>query len=139
MYGLKNAVALLSGLLLLFQSVAGAAILAHLQDQIIPRFCTPISPSGFPLKDDCAAALAKIAPIKPRICTEQFQTEFDLVTVGTCRIRTFSYTSGKAHCLDGGLIITAGNAILAGCTFENYTGGQYEWLLNSDGVRFVKA
>lgn len=54
-------------------------------------------------------------------------------------IHTFSYTSGKAHCLDGNLIIKGGKEILAGCTYKEYTGGQYEWSANSEGVSFIRA
>jgi len=116
--------------------VAGAAI----QGRQVPTgtlTCTPISPLGFPLKADCVAALAKVKPVKPEICLTVFKTESDYVTVGTCTVHTYSY-HGKAHCLDGKLIIKGGKEILKRCTFENYTGGQYEWETATEGGEGVK-
>ncbi|RPB26737.1 hypothetical protein L211DRAFT_866219 [Terfezia boudieri ATCC MYA-4762] len=140
MYGLKNVVALMGGLLLLFQSVAGAAVHVRQDDTVGPLICVRISPLGFPLINDCVAALANVAPIKPEFCTLQFQTEANYKTVGTCAIQTYSYRNGNAGCLDGNLIIKGGKEILRGCTYKEYTGGQYKWSANdNEGVRFARA
>jgi len=126
--------------------VAGAAVQVRQINQTGTLTCTHISTIGFPLKDDCTAALAKVKPINPPSCTEIFQPQYDYVTVGTCTIHTYSTTRGMAHCLDGNLIIKGGKEILANCTSiigdQEYTGGQYEWSTdgeNGEGVRFVRA
>ena len=128
--------------------VAGAAVLARQADPTGILTCTKFSIQGPPLKPDCVAALAKVAPVNPRVCTEIFRPQYDYVTVGTCTIHTYSTTRGMAHCLDGNLIIKGGNKILAGCTSiigdpgQEYAMGQYEWSTdgeNGEGVRFIRA
>ncbi|RPB27461.1 hypothetical protein L211DRAFT_865637 [Terfezia boudieri ATCC MYA-4762] len=145
MHGLKNVVALMCGLLL-SQRVAQAAVYIRQTYQTGTLTCTKFSTIGLPLKDDCAAALAKVAPVEPQACTKQFETEYDYVTVGTCTIHTYSTTRGMAHCLDGNLIIKGGEEILENCTSiigdQEYTGGQYEWSTvgeNGEGVSFIRA
>ncbi|KAF8449920.1 hypothetical protein BGX38DRAFT_1269721 [Terfezia claveryi] len=145
MHGLKNVVALM-GALLLSQSVVQAAVYIRQANETGNLTCTNFSTIGLPLKDDCAAALAKVAPVNPQTCTKIFQTEYDYVTVRTCKILTYSTTRGMAHCLDGNLIIKGGKEILANCTTiigdQEHTGGQYEWSTdgeNGEGVRFIRA
>ncbi|RPB27466.1 hypothetical protein L211DRAFT_834327 [Terfezia boudieri ATCC MYA-4762] len=146
MHGLKNVFALMGGLLSLSQSVSGAALQVRQTNGTATLSCTQISIIGFPLKDDCAAALAQVKPIKPKFCIEVFRPELDYITVGTCTIHTYSTTRGMAHCLDGNLIIKGGKEILANCASiigeQEYTGGHYEWSTvgeNGEGVRFIRA
>ncbi|KAF8428221.1 hypothetical protein EV426DRAFT_571549 [Tirmania nivea] len=142
MYSLKSVVALISGLLIMSQIVAGAAV--------PPTYgaltCTEVSAIGFPLKKDCEAALAQITPGEPEVCTLQFQTVYDYEPVGTCVIQTYSTQNGRAHCLNGDWIIKGIKKILARCTSEQdygsseYTGGEYEWSAKDDeGVRLLAA
>ena len=87
--------------------------------------------------------MAKVTLGQLKFCLAVIMTKSDYVTVRTYMIQTYSTTHGRAHCLDGNLIIKGGEEILAGCTtMQKHTGGQYEWSTdgeNGEGVRFVKA
>ncbi|KAF8428220.1 hypothetical protein EV426DRAFT_333106 [Tirmania nivea] len=131
MYNLRNVVALL---LLLSQSTAA----------VPPEYgtltCTDVSAFGLPIREDCIAALATVKPGEPKVCTEQIQPEYNCATVGTCVIQTYSIERGRAHCLNGDMIINGINKILEGCyTPDGYTGGVYEWSAEDDeGVRLIR-
>ncbi|RPB27460.1 hypothetical protein L211DRAFT_834321 [Terfezia boudieri ATCC MYA-4762] len=144
MYSLKNIIALMGGLLFLSQCVSGAAVYPRAYGTLT---CAEVSAFGFPLKKDCEAALAKVPPGNPEVCTQQFQPEMDYITVESCTIHTYS-DRGMAHCLNRDMIRKGGKKILTSCTFETqccpsevYTGGQYEWFTQGkkEGFKFVKA
>jgi len=129
--------------------VAGAAVPTIPPPTYGTLTCADVSAFGFPLKKDCEEALKKVPPGKPEVCTLQFQTEYDYVTVGTCTIHTYS-SGGRAHCLDRDLIRKGVKEILGQCSkthdYEAYTGGEYQWLTSADiegtkgeGVRLIKA
>ncbi|RPB27462.1 hypothetical protein L211DRAFT_865638 [Terfezia boudieri ATCC MYA-4762] len=145
MYSLRNIIALIGGLLLLFQCVAGATV-----PPLRPLTCDEVSAVGFPLKNDCVAALAQIRRGEPEACTLQISYEFDYPPFGSCTIQTYS-SGGAAHCLNGDRIHRGVNAILNHCTvnpqgtLEEYTGGQYQWKnsaevegIKGEGVRVVE-
>ncbi|KAF8449921.1 hypothetical protein BGX38DRAFT_1142343 [Terfezia claveryi] len=153
MYSLKDIIAFIGGLLLLSQCVAGAAVPKH--GAAVPKHgpltCADVTADGFPLREDCEAALDQVEPGEPKVCTLQFQTEYDFVTVGTCTIHTFS-TRGMAHCLNRDEIRNGVEAILKYCSvnpqgsYKEYTGGRYEWMKSADingthseGVKLVEA
>ena len=99
------------------------------------------SASTSPLIADCEKALNKIsAGDPPQICTAMFLPQKDIVTVGTCTVRTYS-EEGNAHCLGGSNIRAGVRAVLDGCKKDTYTQGSYTWTPASakrDGVSLIK-
>ena len=104
--------------------------------------CTPpYLASIAPLVTDCKKALERVPPVKPGVCTKIWQTEKDIVTVGTCIVHTYS-AAGRAHCLDGNEIRNGIQQILRSCTGNGYTSGSYTWTAEGakrEGVMLLKS
>ena len=104
--------------------------------------CTRITTNS-PLYNDCKAASQRIKFSPPDFDCGFIppQNQNDVITVGTCTVRTYSQ-GGNANCLDRNHILNGIENILRECSTNGYTQGSYTWTQEGEprkGVKLIRS